>query len=80
MHLISVKKICLSRPLIPLFLLSNTTNGDKPSADKEKLASNNKKNKPKDKLNTDEVLPSNYYRKSEVVSDLQKSDQCKLNK
>lgn len=52
-HLHFAKEIYPGFSLIPLLLPFHITNGDKPSANSEKLAGNNKRRKPKDKTSID---------------------------
>lgn len=66
MHLNSAKAICSARPLIPLSLSFNATNRNKLSANREKSASNNKKDKPEDKpsFNGEKLAANNKKGKS----------------
>lgn len=60
------REICSGWPFIPLSFFSNVTNENKPSANREKSASNNKKGEPKDKPGANrEELANNNNRNSD---------------
>lgn len=64
MHLNSVKQICLDRPLIPFSSSFNAINRNKSSANRKKLADNNKGANQKTKLVPKKNLANNNGRNS----------------
>lgn len=61
MYINSAREICLGQFFMPLFFSCNGTDRDKASASSEKLASNNKENKPENKssINGEELAHNN---------------------
>lgn len=64
MHISFAKDICFGWPFMPLFFCFNITNRDKPGANREKLADNNKKSKLKKKFSINRKKLANDNREN----------------